>query len=191
MNRSKLFNAPIPGENLTVDSRNYAWHKPPQYPNFDDAFEYFAEEILGNAKRMNAAVLMSRNGFSAVALVQNLMLHAVGNGKITPDMSLLIAGPVYKTLVRMLDAFGEDYLTGYDSVEEIRAYMDRMGKEPKKKKKAKLTKSQEAEMERITEEAVAEIPEGGLMGAPSKESIEIPMDSSKNGLVEKPTEETV
>jgi len=190
MNRSKLFNAAIPGENLTVESRKWAWHKPPQYPNFDDAFEYFLEDVLADSERLNAARAMARNGFSALSLVQNLMIQSVAKGRITPDMTLLLAGPVYKTLTRMFDALGETYLTGYDSPQELQAYVEYMQSDaPKKPKKAKLSKSQEKEMQKITEEVSAEIPKGGLMGATKEDDMEIPMDKPSGSLVEQPVEE--
>lgn len=190
MNRSKLFNAPIPGENLTTNAKNWAWHKPPKYSNFDDAFEYFLEDVIAEPSRINAARTMARNGFTALSLVQNLMIQEVAKGHITPDMTLLIAGPVYKTLTRMFDTLGETYLTGYESPEELKAYVERMQSDkPKKSKKTKLTKAQEKEMQKITEDASSEIPEGGLMGASRKTDVEIPMDKPTGSLVEQPVEE--
>ena len=191
MKSSRLFNASIPGEEFTSDSRKYAWHKPPQYSNFDDAFEYFIDEVLGNNKRLLSAVLMAKNGFSAVALIQNLMVQSVGKGKISPDMSLLIAGPLYKTLVRLFDVHGEDYLTGFDSPEEIKEFSKTMGEPFTESKKIRLSEKQEQEMQRITEEAMSEIPEGGLMGAPKTNDVEIPMDKTEGGLIAKPAKETV
>lgn len=168
MKTSKLLSAPIPGENLTVNNKVYAWHKPPQFPEFDDAFEHLVDDVLAVPNKMAAAMLMTSNGISALAVAQTILIHKVSQGKISPDMSLLIAGPFYKTLVRMLDAAGAVYLTGFDTPEELRAYAEKMksGEVLTAAKKAvKLTPSQEAEMERITEEAIEEIPVGGLMGA--------------------------
>lgn len=189
--REDFFTMPIPGENLTSNVKAWPWHKPPQYSNFDDAFEYFLEDVLADQDRITSAVIMSRNGFSALVLVQNLMIQAVGAGKISPDMALLQAGPVYKVLTTMLDALGEDFMTGYETAQELKEYAERWAKkEPKAKKKFKLSTEQEAEMERITEEATAEVPKGGLMGAKSDDTVEIPMDMSRGGLVQEPTEET-
>ena len=189
--REDFFTMPIPGENLTSNVKSWPWHKPPQYSNFDDAFEYFLEDVLADQDRITSAVIMSRNCFSALVLVQNLMIQAVGAGKISPDMALLQAGPVYKVLTTMLDALGEDFMTGYETAQELKEYAERWAKkEPKAKKKFKLSTEQEAEMERITEEATAEVPKGGLMGAKSDDTVEIPMDMSRGGLVQEPTEET-
>lgn len=168
---SRLLKAPIPGENLTVNSKNYAWHRPPQYPEFDDAFEFIIDDSLADQKKLGAAMLMLSNGISALAIVQTLMISKVGQGKISPDMSLLLVGPVYKTFVRMMDAAGVEYLSGFDTPEEIRAYAEKLQSgeflSKPSKKTVQLTADQEAEMERITEEALEEIPVGGLMGAPA------------------------
>jgi hypothetical protein len=189
--REDFFTMPIPGENLTSNVRAWPWHKPPQYANFDDAFEYFLEDVLADQDRITSAVIMSRNGFSSLVLVQNLMIQAVGAGKISPDMALLLSGPVYKVLTTMLDALGEDYMSGYETAQELKEYAERWAKkEPKTKKKFKLSAEQEAEMERITEEATAEVPVGGLMGAKSDDTVQIPMDMSRGGLVQEPIEET-
>ena len=179
----------IPGENLTVNGKNYPWHKPPQYAEFDDAFEFFADTILGDPKRLSSLSLLASNGLSALTITQTLLIQAVGAGKISPDMSILIAGPVYKTLTKMLTALNVRHLTGYDTQEEMADYLKYMEskqylKDMEASKKYKLTKEQQDEMERITDEAMEEIPEGGLMGAPTnEEKIEIPVDASEKGLV--------
>jgi len=188
MQKSKLFRPMIPGENLTVNGKNYPWHKPPQYPEFDNAFEFFTDNILGDPERLSNISLLASNGISALAITQTLLIQAVGKGKITPDMSILIAGPVYKTLTKMLNALNVRHLTGYDTPEEMTEYLKYVESKEYLKESAssqyKLTKAQEAEMERISEEAMEEIPEGGLMGAPRDgDTLEIPAEPSQKGLV--------
>lgn len=188
MQKSKLFRPMIPGENLTVNGKNYPWHRPPQYAEFDDAFEFFTDSVLGDHKRLSSLSLLASSGLSALAITQTLLIQSVGAGKISPDMSILIAGPVYKTLTKMFDSLGVRYLSGYDTPDEMADYLKYMEskqylKEMGSASKFKLTKEQQNEMERITEEAMEEIPEGGLMGAPTGEDkIEIPVDASEKGL---------
>ena len=175
MNPSKLLKAPIPGENLTVNGKNYAWHRPPQFTEFDDAFEFIIDDSLANQQKLGAAMTLLSNGISALAVVQALMISKVGQGKISPDMSLLLVGPVYKTFTRMMDAAGVEYLSGFDTTEELQAYAEKLKSKDflaKSTKAIKLTEEQEAEMERITEEAMEEIPVGGLMGAQVGEEVE-------------------
>lgn len=194
INAEKLFNVPIPGENLTVNSKNYAWHRPPQFPEFDDAFEFFIDEFFGNGDRINSAAIMASFGISAVGITQTLMVNAVGGGKISPDMSLLLAGPVYTTLTKTFDRLGVDYLSGFDTREELEEFSRTM-KSPSSKPKTKssaLSKAQEKEMEEMSKDVKSDIPTGGLMGAKdeNEKPIEIPMEDMGTGLVlEKDTKE--
>lgn len=192
---SKLFKAPIPGENLTVNSKGYAWHKPPQYPKYDDAFELFIDEVFGSGERIGSIANLTSFGLSTLAITQTMMINAVGAGKISPDMSLLLAGPVYKTMNTTLDNLGIRYLTGYDTPEELKEFAKYLNSNNEgivpSPKKSKLTPKQESEMQAISEEITADIPTGGLMGAQSeKDPIEIPSEGTGTGLVlEQNTEE--
>jgi len=176
----RLFRPEIPGENLTVDSRSYPWHNPPQYPDFDEAFEYVVDEKLSNQDSLTGAMMLMSQGMSALGAVQMMLIGMVSKGAITPDMSLMLAGPVYKTFTRLLDAADFNYLTGFDSADEIRAFAEYMKSEQfdTTGEAPKLSDEQEEEMERITEEVKENLPTGGLMGAPTgdEESVEIPVD---------------
>jgi len=190
MKKSSLFRPVIPGENLVAKSKNYAWHRPPQYPEFDDAYEWFSDEIFGNADRLSNMSILLKSGISALSVTQSLLVQAVATGKISPDMSILIAGPVYKTLTRILEMLKVPHLSGFDTAEEIKIFLERSKSgdflSGTKSKKLKISKAQREEMERITEEVEAEIPSGGLMGAPTDtEQMEIPMEASETGLVER------
>lgn len=194
MKKSRFLKAPIPGENLTADTRGYPWHRPPQITDFDDAFEHVVDTVLMDDRRLAAGMTAVSNGITAVAAVEMLLTRMVGKGVVSPDMTLLLAGPVYKTFTRLLDAAGVPYLTGFDTQEEMRAYIKKMDAAPAMEAPSlpKLTKAQRQEMEEITEEAKAEIPTGGLMGAPSaEESVEIPMEeeTAGAGLIEPMQEE--
>lgn len=192
MNPNKFLKSPIPGENLTQDTRGYAWHRPPQFPEFDDAFEHFVDNVLVSDKKLAAAITVLQTGIPATAAVSSILLGMVANGKISPDMSLLIAGPVYKTLTKTMDAMGISYLTGFDTPEEMEAFT----KQDKKAKPKKLTAAQEKELETMQEELKEQegkIPEGGLMGAPITSGedapIEIPAEQTGRSLVEVPEED--
>lgn len=193
MQTSKLFRPVIPGENLVAKSKNYAWHRPPQYPEFDDAYEWFSDEVFGNADRLSSMSILLSRGITALSVTQTLLVQAVATGKISPDMSILIAGPVYKTFTKMMDLVNVPYLTGFDTAEDISEFIDLVNSgeffNKGKTKKLNISKSQEQEMQKITEEVKSEIPSGGLMGSPVEDSIDIPMDESEGGLVVAPEED--
>lgn len=175
MRKSKFFKAPIPGENLTVNNRNYPWHRPPQHTEFDDAFESIVDEVFLDDEVLATGMSLVGSGVSALAATQLLLVRRVGEGKFTPDMSILLAGPVYKVFTKLLDVANIPYLTGFDSEPEIRAYVEKMGGEEtfEPSKAPELTEEQKKEMEDITEEALRNLPTGGLMGVPPTEVDEI------------------
>ena len=191
MNPTRFLKAPIPGENLTQDTRGYAWHRPPQYPDFDDAFEYFIDTVLGEKDRLLAGITLVSSGVSAMSALNTVLLNMVGAGKITPDMSLMIAGPAYKVFTSALDDMGIEYLTGFDSPDDMKAFLS---KEPSQrtKKSIQLTAEQEAQFDKMQEELEdVRMPVGGLMGAPSDEEqpIDIPREQTGRALIEAPDDE--
>jgi len=188
MNPTRFLKAPIPGENLTQDTRGYAWHRPPQYPDFDDAFEYFIDTVLGEKDRLLAGITLVSSGVSAMSALNTVLLNMVGAGKITPDMSLMIAGPAYKVFTSALDDMGIEYLTGFDSPDDMKAFLS---KEPSQrtKKSIQLTAEQEEQFDKMQEELEdVRMPVGGLMGAPSDEEqpIDIPREQTGRALIEAP-----
>ena len=36
----KNFDAPIPGENYTAETKNYPWHRPPDIVDYDEAIDF-------------------------------------------------------------------------------------------------------------------------------------------------------
>lgn len=193
MKKSKFFKAPIPGENLTVNNRNYPWHRPPQHVEFDDAFESIVDEVFLDDDVLSTGMTMVSSGMSALAATQLLLIRRVGDGKITPDMSILLAGPVYKVFTQLLDVAKVPYLTGFDTEAEIRAYVEKMGGEEAFEPAVapELTEEQKEEMESITEEALRNLPTGGLMGVPPTDvdEIEINIDELTGQSLVQPAEE--
>lgn len=171
----KLLKAPIPGENLTQDTRKYAWHRPPQYPEFDDAFEYFIDNVIADKDRLASGMSVVRIGVPATAAVSGLLVSMVGSGKISPDMSLLLSGPAYKVFTRALDIAGVPYLSGYDTREEVEAFI-KASESVEAPTEEDLSDAQLGEIQEAAEEVQENpVPAGGLMGAPVEEE-QIQMD---------------
>lgn len=168
----KFLRGPIQGENLTNESRNYPWHRPPQYPDFDSAFKYFVDEVIANERKLKSGMTLVMGGVPATTAVTTQLLNMVSTGRISPDVSLILAGPAYKVFTRMLDLAGIDYLTGFESPEDTAMFYKKLQEEgTPPSKEAPLPKE-------VTEEAIkaaeeVQLPKGGLMGAPSDEEEEI------------------
>ena len=189
MNANKMLNAPIQGANLTVNSKNYAWHRPPQHPEFDMAFRAFVDSFIANPKVLQSGMTLAIGGVPTTTIVSTALINMVRKGKISPDMSLLLAGPAYKVFTRMLDVSGVEYLSGFESQKEFVEFHQRLETEDAPPlKKAPLPKEVEKQAEELLE-ALPDVPKGGLMGAPSdEETVEMDLTPEPTNLIEEQEE---
>ena len=40
-----MFDGPIPGANFAADTKNYAWHRPPDITEYDEAVDYMINKM--------------------------------------------------------------------------------------------------------------------------------------------------
>lgn len=113
-----LFSGPLPGENFLSDTRNQAWHKPPQFTSVDAAIEYSIQKLL-DKKRSKQILTMLEMGVSVVQVTDIYLTAGMGQGKWTPDFALLMAGPVAHIVKMMADGYGIDYVMGLEDNEKI------------------------------------------------------------------------
>ena len=92
--------APIPGENFTSDTKNYPWHRPPQYTSMNEAFEYIVEQI-GEEDVSTSIMTMLEIGVPVSRLVDMLLTAGIGGGKFTVDYAILMAGPLSHVICLM------------------------------------------------------------------------------------------
>ena len=104
---------PIPGENYTSDTKNYPWHRPPEYTNLDKAIEAIGKKLL--SEEASAGILtMMKMGISVAALVDAFLTSGIGAGKWTPDFALMLAGPTSHIMCLMAEGYGVDYDLGIE-----------------------------------------------------------------------------
>lgn len=85
--------APIPGANFTADTRNYAWHRPPEYADYDEAVDYFISK-LNEPDQQHLVMSMLQLKMDAASLTGSLLMQGISKGKVSIDLAILIAGPV-------------------------------------------------------------------------------------------------
>lgn len=109
---------PIPGENFTSDTRNYPWHRPPEFTEPDEAIEY-ALEVMTEEEGSIAIISMLEMGISVVAVTDMILTKGIMSGKWTFDLSMLIAGPIAHIIVLMAKGYDIDYELGVDRPSNI------------------------------------------------------------------------
>lgn len=108
------FDGPIPGENYTSDTKNYAWHRPPEFDDIDKAIDYIGKRLT---KEENAVGLLTmiESGIPLTDLTQMFLMSGIGAGKWTMDYALLLAGPTCHIMMIMAKAYGMKYNLGFNN----------------------------------------------------------------------------
>lgn len=100
-----MFNAPIPGQSLTVPPKSRPWERPPQYTNPDKAMDYLFNNITNKKSAKRLLNLMDAQ-VPITGIVQGLLMTGVMEGKWTPDMVLMLTEPVTTLLLQMCKISG-------------------------------------------------------------------------------------
>ncbi len=108
------FDAPTPGESLTANpEQRFPWENPPQYtevrPFMEDLFMQITEEeryikLLGS--------IMNKTPIDEIA--QTILYVSVKDGKINPDLMLLLVEPVLYLLLAIAENAGINDYVLYD-----------------------------------------------------------------------------
>jgi hypothetical protein len=112
------FNAPIPGESLTVaPDSTHSWERPPEYTNDDSALEalYFELTEIDTLKQL---INIINDGIPLDEIAQVVLYKGYTEGKYNPDMMLMLIEPTIYLLISIADyADIKDYVL-YDGEDE-------------------------------------------------------------------------
>ena len=159
---SKVIDGPIPGENYTSDTKNYPWHRPPEFTDINEALDHVAAHMT-KSKNAMGMLTMAKAGVPLTTLVSVYLISGIGKGKWTPDYALMIAGPVCKMFEILAKGAGVKYTLGLDDEEmpltfEFFKGLQEVSKEAAERGKVNLREA----MPGIEEEAT----QGGFMAEP-------------------------
>ena len=108
-----MFNAPIPGQSLTSEPRNYPWENPPEFANPEEALLFHMDRLKDPSKVKAIAGLLTL-GLDVVTLTEGILRGAVAEGRHSVDISMLIGPIVHEYIVGVADAAGIDYDEGLE-----------------------------------------------------------------------------
>jgi hypothetical protein len=153
---------PIPGENFTSDTKNYPWHRPPEYTNLDDAIEASFKKLTDDDAAFGLLTVIEM-GATIADMTQAFVMSGVGAGKWTPDFAILLAGPVSHIMYLMAKGYGIDCDLGIE--EKSKAPTTAFFKAVKIDKKKVEEVTEDMDVEQFTGNA----PRGGFMGMTERE----------------------
>lgn len=161
---------PIPGENFTSDTKNYPWHREPEFTDLDDAIEHSAKKLTGE-KAAFGLITMLKGGMDIATAADIFVTSGIGAGKWTPDFGLLMAGPIARIIEMMAKGYGVKARRGWEEDEEILtiSYFDAFSPTNEKLVK-KAVKA--VDVEAIQDEADTKLTpkKGGFMSPPETAS---------------------
>ena len=113
----QFFEAPIPGQSLTSEPKNYPWERPPTTVDPNEAIVHYIEKISREDVTDDILDIL-QTGMPVGTLTDIMLTGGVMNGIHTVDMSLLIAPVVHEYILTIADAAGIEYKEFFSDEEE-------------------------------------------------------------------------
>ena len=155
----KQFNAPIPGQSLTLEPKAYAWERPPEINDPDEAIQMHLAR-LSQPKMLEAVLdVMELEELDIATITKGIMRGAVSNGIHTIDVAMIAAPVVHEYLRQAADTFGIEVEDGFE---------DKAAEAERRKsvialRARKMPATAPKVKEEVKQEPVAEKPRKGLM----------------------------
>ena len=154
---TSLFDGAIPGSSLTGELGSEIHENPPIYTDPTEAYDYVVSGLMSDdgAERISIAAQL---GVPAELIARSIVFSGWAQGYYTIDIMLLIFGPVFEVIMKLLDSAGIEY-----EKLAIRKSDDRLEKAFEELEKRSESEEPEVEPE-PQEEEEEEVPSTGLMG---------------------------
>ena len=166
---ANMFEAPIPGESLTVEPGGRPWEQPPQYNTVEEALDHYITQMSSD-EFFDQLVEVLELGTPVTTLVDIIQTSGMMNGKHTVDVGILIAPALIEMIMLIGDTAGIKYTTGLDKKEDPKrkaninvAMAIKELTEELKDKDSDEHEDAESPAEEATEDADKEAPKMGLM----------------------------
>lgn len=87
------FNTAPPGHSLTEDNSKWPWGRPPEMVDPDDALDALVDRLT-EPRRKKEMMKLLMVGVSVEVIVEGIIFTAFRDGRFTPDVGLLLKGPL-------------------------------------------------------------------------------------------------
>ena len=122
-------NRPIPGQSLTDEPKNYAWERPPEITDPNEAVKYHLDRVADPEVIDNVFYALDM-GMPVKTLTDSMMSGAVAKGMHSIDVGLIVEPLIRRAVMKIADNAGVDYKESFDeqetSIEERAARMVRI-----------------------------------------------------------------
>jgi hypothetical protein len=160
------FDAPIPGQSLTTEPKNFAWERPPEIVDPELAIQYHLEKLSRPAAVEGILDTIEVLEVDIANLTKGYLRAQVAEGIHSIDVSLIVAPVVHEFIKQIATSAGIDFDEGFEDKtrtknakrkreeESAKRYIKNLGVSPRE-----LVEDAEVE----AEEDSVEVPTKGLM----------------------------
>ena len=113
----ELLKAPIPGQSLTDEPKNYAWENPPEITDPEEAIAMHMSKFNDPEVIDNMLDLLDI-GFPVRAMAESILTASVAAGWHSIDVSLIVAPFIHEHIISMANEAGVSYVEGFEKDEE-------------------------------------------------------------------------
>lgn len=106
-----LLNAPIPGQSLTDEPKNYPWERPPEITDPREAIKFHVDGLT-EPKAIDNIIELLQIGMPVATLAKTALTTAQMEGIHTVDVSLIIKDVIQEEIASIAEEAGIDYLMG-------------------------------------------------------------------------------
>ena len=120
-----VFSAPIPGQSLTNEPKNFPWERPPEIVDPRKAIKFHIDGI-NKPEALDNIIEMLQIGVPLNALAETALTTAQMEGIHSVDVSLIIKDVIKEEFISIAEEAGIDYVTGDEPSEaDIKEKEDR------------------------------------------------------------------
>jgi hypothetical protein len=113
----ELLKAPIPGQSLTDEPKNYPWENPPEITDPEEAIAMHMSKFNDPEVIDNMLDLLDV-GFPVRAMAESILTASVAAGWHSIDVSLIVAPFIHEHIISIANEAGVSYVEGFEKDEE-------------------------------------------------------------------------
>ena len=114
MSNQPSFDAPIPGQSLTMELGSRPWQNPSRFTNVDDTIDYYMERMSSEEFMVQLAEVLE-SGVHVTSIANSIQLSSVMEGVHTVDVGMLVLPMIMEMLMMIGDSAGVKYDKGLEN----------------------------------------------------------------------------
>lgn len=120
----ELLKAPIPGQSLTDEPKNYPWENPPEIADPEEAIAMHMSK-LNDPEVIDNMLDLLEIGFPVRAMAESILTTSVAAGWHSIDVSLIIAPFLHEHIISIANEAGVSYVEGFEEDQEAKQEKER------------------------------------------------------------------